>query len=133
MALQPPDIEVAETLIESHNQIEMLKADQTIAQHIAETLHRSYPGHLWAVKASVEQGVVYIHNLNLSSQYGIVLHCDKLVKDRHMTLVKQAGGELLERYRVERKRLTRTGQDELDQRPTGLRGDMVLDNDSKPS
>jgi hypothetical protein len=119
-----------ESLAGQHRQIDILKADQIIAAQIAETLHRYYTGHLWTVKASVEQGVVYIHNLNFSAVQGMVLHMSDLEKDPKMRLVKKAGGELMERYRVQRGKLTETLQDELDQRPADLRGDLVLTKDS---
>lgn len=72
-----------------------------IARLIAETLHKHYPGHLWAV--AVEENRLIIKDLYLSGEWGFVLFLtnvysiSSLIKD-----AVRAGGEILERYRQAR-------------------------------
>lgn len=74
--------------------------DMGLAQDIAETLMKHYPGHLWAV--TVKGGVAIIKALNISSNWGVVLKMkdithDAKVRDKKVML---SGGELLERARL---------------------------------
>ncbi|MDD5084196.1 MAG: hypothetical protein PHT88_04715 [Candidatus Moranbacteria bacterium] len=93
--------------------IELEAANQTIARTLAETLNKHYPGHAWAVKADVEQGVANVFNLALSGEWGFVLRLDELMNDPNMKLTIRAGGELLERYRLSRGKLKEQDMAEL--------------------
>jgi hypothetical protein len=79
--------------------------DFVLSKQMADTLHKAYPGHLWAVAVQGKQGIAKVYNLALSGQWGFLLK----LKD-HSTAsdwdkqVVRAGGELLERYRVARGR-----------------------------
>lgn len=101
------------------------QANQMIAKTIAETLNKHYPGHAWMVTASVMQGVVWIYNLKLSSEYGYVLHIDDLQQDPSMRLTIRAGGEFLERYGLRRGELN---HDALADKPMDLRGNVIHDS-----
>ena len=100
-------------------------ADQAIARQVAETLDKHYPGHAWAVQASVEQGIVTVRNLNLSGEMGFILHMDDMHHDPDMKLTVRAGGELLERYRVRRGEFRAA---DLDGRKVDLRGNLEYDD-----
>jgi hypothetical protein len=76
--------------------------DLSLAKDIAETLHSSYPGHLWAV--NVTGGVVQIKNLYISDKYGMVIHYNNIKGDagHRKKRVINAAGEFLERAYMKR-------------------------------
>lgn len=80
--------------------------DLAMSKEIAEALNQQYPGHLWAVRVQGEYGVASIHNLMLSGEWGYRLLLDKnySVSDLRTRAIK-AGGEILERFNVQRGRL----------------------------
>ena len=77
-------------------------AEMSVAKQVAEDLHSAYPGHMWAV--TVRGGAIVIKDLFVSSlwgfaiKYGDVKHDAKVMKQE----VIRAGGEILERARLER-------------------------------
>jgi hypothetical protein len=72
-----------------------------MAKTMADKLHRCYPGHLWAV--SVDKGLASVRNLALSGQWGFVIKLSPIYSATYFDkLIMRAGGELLERYRVNR-------------------------------
>lgn len=86
-------------------------ADYDTAKRIAETLNTAYPGHLWGVSASRETGIATVFNLRLSGRWGFIIKLSEILHDPSMKRVKQAGGEILERYRISRGALN---QDQID-------------------
>lgn len=76
--------------------------EMSMAKEIAETLHATYPGHLWAV--TVRSGVAIIKDLFVSSLWGYILKLKDIQHDAgaRTKAVKLAGGEILERARLER-------------------------------
>lgn len=74
----------------------------SLAKEISEELNRKYPGHLWAV--TVRSGVAVIKDLCVSSLYGYVLKLSDIQHDasHRSRAVMRAGGEILERARLER-------------------------------
>lgn len=97
-------------------------ANESIAKEVAERLNRHYPGHAWAVNADVMQGIVRVHNLNLSGEWGFILKMDDLHADSTGKLIVNAGGELLERFNMSRGELSYS---ELAQKQTDLRGVVI--------
>ena len=87
-------------------EMELEKADKYIgsdftrAKNTAEMLEKKYPGWLWAVHTM--DGVVVVKSMRLSGNWGFVLHQDKI--DNDYKAVMRAGGELLERFRMSRKK-----------------------------
>jgi len=80
--------------------------DIQLAQNASNLLNDHYPGHLWAVFVDSEQsgGVMVIKNLAMSSEYGFVLHLSNVIHDPSLRKVLMAGGEMLERAKMERGR-----------------------------
>ncbi|MGZ8317489.1 MAG: hypothetical protein ACXWVD_00160 [Telluria sp.] len=77
--------------------------DMIIAKEIGDTLHNHYPGHLWAVEVDGPNGVANIRDLMLSGRMGYVLRLvDIYSASEFKKNVIRAGGELLERYRLNR-------------------------------
>lgn len=76
--------------------------DMTMAKDIAETLFKHYPGYMWAV--NVKSGIALIKCLNISSLYGFVLKYKDIKDDAgfRQKEVLRAGGELLERAKMNR-------------------------------
>jgi hypothetical protein len=77
--------------------------DLVLSKEIADTLHAHYPGHLWGVTVQGVHGVADIRNLMLDARYGYRL---KIVKEYSASNLKRrvilAGGEILERYKLDR-------------------------------
>ena len=82
-----------------------MQQENEIAKNVAELLQQTYPGYQWAVNADLHGGVVHIYNLNLSGRWGFLMKVKDVVEDGGKRKVMQAGGELLERYRVSRGRI----------------------------
>lgn len=74
--------------------------DMSICKDVAETLHKHYPGHLWAV--SIRPGVIDIKNLLISHSHGMVIHLSQYYSDPSNKLVVKFGGEFLERAHMAR-------------------------------
>lgn len=99
--------------------------DIDTAKAIADALNSQYPGHLWAVNVSGEQGVATIHNLMLSGTWGYRLHLDKRYSASDLRRAAILGaGELLERYNVSRGR---ANMDDLSQKPVDFAGQVIGD------
>lgn len=72
-----------------------------MAKGAAETLHRNYPGHLWAV--AIEGPRLIIKNLALAGDMGYALFIPQMYSSSSLDKdVMKAGGEILERYRQAR-------------------------------
>lgn len=80
--------------------------DITLSTQIGEMLHQQYPGHLWAVRADSSEGLISIHNLMISGQWGVRVKMDNAYSASHLRKkVVMAAGELLERFKVARGRI----------------------------
>lgn len=99
--------------------------DMVLAKEIADILHRHYPGHLWAVNVDGRNGVANIRDLLLSGQWGYVLKLTTVFSASEFGRdVVRAGGEILERFRVERGRLNEAEYATL---KTNFAGDFAFD------
>lgn len=80
--------------------------DVLMAKEMAEALHSQYPGHLWAVSCDGRIGFADVRNLALSGNYGFRLKLDHIysASDFRKRVIR-AGGEILERYRLDRGRM----------------------------
>jgi hypothetical protein len=77
--------------------------DYVLAKNAAETLHKHYPGHLWAVSVDRQARMLDVRNLALSGRWGFRIALQPVYSGTQFDkLVMRAGGELLERYRVRR-------------------------------
>jgi len=80
--------------------------DFVTAKNAADTLHRHYPGHLWAVAIDRHAQMLDVRNLMLSGAWGFRIRLRDLYSGTDFDKqVMRAGGELLERYRVHRRRV----------------------------
>lgn len=99
--------------------------DYATAKMAAEKLNELYPGYLWAVHAQRAQGILQIRNLSLPAQYGYTIHLHPIASVSELTRkAAMAGGEILERYRLRRRKID---FDEYDAVPLDFRGHMIGD------
>jgi hypothetical protein len=87
--------------------------DFAVAKNVADVLNKHYAGYMWAVNADSQTGMVQIRNLSLSGDWGFNLHMTKVQEDVSGKLIRDAGGEILERYRVSRGMIKHQQVDEL--------------------
>ena len=86
--------------------------DLALAARITQKLSDCYPGHLWGVGFDEDGGVVNIvcetvqHPLMTNAQYAYTLHISRFATDPDLKCVMRAGGEILERARIDRHRFT---------------------------
>ena len=72
-------------------------SQQLLVYRCAEVLQRHYPSHIWSVNLSCDSSVIAIRCLNVSEQYGYILHTTQVQGDPSLHCVVMAGGEILER------------------------------------
>lgn len=96
--------------------------EQEIAKSVTEVLDQHYPGHMWAVNVDITGGVATVFNLRLSGNWGFMLHLDKLLISHNQAakLIRDSGGELLERYRIRRGRYDIDEYSQLHEDSSGL-------------
>lgn len=78
---------------------ELTRAQQW-AKQIADHLFAAYPGYRWAV--NIRDGVIFVHNLDLSGQWGFIIKVNAVIHDPGFKNIMRAGGEILERYQLHR-------------------------------
>lgn len=78
------------------------RKDALVSGELAEMLVKHYPGHPWAVTADHKNGVIVIKNLGFDVRYGYVLKIAEDMGPRIHVEVMRAGGEILERFKVDR-------------------------------
>lgn len=91
--------------IEAYGEDEV--AELEYCEHAFRELERHYPGHRWEVEAILDAGVVNIKLPYLAAsqnvqKWGFRLHIASLKSHDGMRKVRNAGGELLERYGLPR-------------------------------
>lgn len=97
--------------------------DLILAKQMAETLHKHYPGHLWAVTCEGAKGIATVRNLALSGNWGFILKLrDHYSASSFEREVMRAGGELLERFKL---RAGRANQDAIAALPLDFAGRHV--------
>lgn len=85
-------------------------ADLALAAAVYHKLDAHYPGHQWRVNADHETGIVtvqllYLDTLRHNAKWGYVIHIDRLSGDPTLRAAVKAGGELLERFGLPRRRM----------------------------
>lgn len=99
--------------------------DQQICEVVAGVLVRHYPGHDWLVQADRRKGLIDIRNLSLDGALGVRIPMGGYASASELErLAMLYGGEILERFHVQRGRLD---QDRLDALPTDFSGRLRAD------
>ena len=80
--------------------------DYVMSKNMAEALHKHYPGHQWAVTCEGAKGIATIRDLFLSGQWGYILKLPEIYSGSAFEAdVIRAGGEILERFGLDRGKL----------------------------
>ena len=88
-------------IVDSHHRGMMEEAAVTsLVKNVADSLHKEYPDHLWAVGPSNDRSMLAIWNENLSMRYGMWIRVNDI--DPDYKNIKLWAGELLERASVTR-------------------------------
>ena len=88
-------------IIDNHKGHMMNEATVTsLVKNVADTLHKHYPGHLWAVGPSNDYSMLAIWNEALSMRYGMWIRVNEI--DPDYKNIMHWAGELLERAKVSR-------------------------------
>ena len=80
------------------------RADVVLAKNAADLLEKHYPGYLWAVNVNSEGGGMDIKTHRVSFKYGYRLFLSTVYQDPTLECVIEAGGEILERANLARKK-----------------------------
>lgn len=104
MATTAEQRERMQEVVRDHRMLELSASGVILAKNVAEVLHKTYPGHLWAVTVDEDGGVLVVKNLYLSGDWGYVRHLNKLPNggEALKKLIIRDAGELLERYNLSR-------------------------------
>ena len=99
--------------------------DMIMAKMMADALERHYSGHLWAVSFDSATGLAIIRDLLLSGTHGYILKIPAIYSASSFQAdVIRAGGEILERFKMQRGRLNEAQYVGL---KTNFAGDFVFD------
>lgn len=110
--------------IEIDNDVESTQKDFELSKRIGEKLHKDFPGYLWAVKADCKQGMCSVLNMSLDGEWGFYIRINEIQDDPSLKKIRQYGGELLERFRVSRKKFN---PDEVQSVERDFRNRLVVD------
>lgn len=82
-------------------------ADIDVCCAVSEDLNRHYPGHAWVIGCDHNAGTVAIdiamHKPPALKLFGYLLHLSTIMGAGGQAAVMRAGGELLERYGLQRR------------------------------
>lgn len=92
--------------------------EMSVCKRVGDVLHKHYPGHMWGV--NMKQGVIQVMNFALSGQWGFQIKEENL--DPEDKVVIAEGGELLERFNVERSKMN---PDEMNDKIRDARGQVI--------
>jgi hypothetical protein len=110
-------------VIDDHKRSMLKEASvTTLVKNVADTLHKHYPGHLWAVGPSNDYSMLAIWNHSLSTRYGMWIRVTDI--DPEYNKIKHWAGELLERANVSRGA---ANEDELLLLDRDVIGDVAFD------
>ena len=75
-----------------------------LVANCANKLNEHYPYHYWHVSMVNDMSVINIKCLNITGEFGYTLHTQIVESDPDLRCVMRAGGEILERAKVNRGR-----------------------------
>jgi hypothetical protein len=91
-----------------------------IANRIGAALHKAYPNRNWLVRVSDDLSLASVHCVDISLEYGMVIHLDIIAHEMEAAAVF-AGGECLERFNLSRDRYA----DDGGELPVDIRGEAI--------
>jgi hypothetical protein len=104
MAGQPLRVKTYGERAGRSGEAQAVPGEVAMCKAMARILFAHYPGHPWSVEVHAEQGYAFITIPPLlGANYGYILHLDKIdTQDSFVQGVKEAGGNLLERFSIPR-------------------------------
>ena len=108
------------TGIKAKDEILSNRDEMHIAKGVWDRLCKHYPGHGWHV--IVERGLVRIRHMSLHADMGMTLRLTDLTPEG--LEVMRAGGELLERFGIERGKVNK---DKIREKPRDFQGNRSFD------
>ncbi len=75
--------------------------ESRIEAMVGQELEKHYGGWQWWVECTLSTGVVSVRNQSLDGDYGFYIQLNRLLNETTPTLVMRAGGEILERYKMQ--------------------------------
>jgi hypothetical protein len=99
--------------------------DLIMSKNMADTLHKHYPEHRWAVCVEGANGIAKVYHLDTSGSKAYILDLASIYSSSSFDrdLIK-AGGEILERHRLARGRFN---LDRWENLPTDFAGRFLVD------
>lgn len=79
--------------------------ENRICSMVGQELERHYPDWPWYVECRLPTGLIAVKNMALNGDYGFYLPIAGLINETDPKLVMRAGGEVLERYRLDRGKM----------------------------
>ncbi len=95
-----------------------------LTKDCADRLEKHYPGWLWTINPDENAGMMYIYSLRLSGEFGYKMKIADIQDDENRKFAIRAGGEILERYGMPRRRYKRSY---LKGKMQDLRGNYIPD------
>jgi hypothetical protein len=84
------------------NNIQKEIHENKICSIVGHELKKHYGGWRWFVECKLETGIVSVRNLDLDGDYGFYIPLMNLLNETDPKIVRNAGGEILERYNLDR-------------------------------
>ncbi len=106
------------TFSSSDDAVRAVEADR-LCRKIGSVLQRSYPNRRWRVDVSLVGGVARILCPSISERHGYTIHIHNKTVDQIETATRQAGGQILEMFRLSRERGAQGGEERLIRDPRG--------------
>ena len=93
-------------MVEVAAEPDVTEYDKKLAAACLEALGIAYPGWAWTINVPPNQNILKVQNLDMDPKgtYGMVFHKTNLSGSNIPRTMIKAGGELLERWNVERGR-----------------------------
>ena len=125
--------DVLPNIIADSSEVPLSGASVMMARQLVARLEQFYPtadtvmpNGYWRVSVNEQGGVIEVTNMSLSGRWGFLMKIRSL--DPEGRKVVQAGGELLERFRISRARTQGTRRDQIKEAPRNFRMEMVPDH-----
>ena len=75
--------------------------ENKICALVGRELEKHYSGYKWLVECNLYSGMVSVRNLTLEGEYGFYIGLDTLLNETDPKVVRNAGGEILERFKLD--------------------------------
>lgn len=95
-------------IVRSQAEAQRAIAKDAIANRMGRVLQTTYPNRNWLVRVSDDLSIATINCVDISLEYGFMIHLDKITHDLELA-ARIAGGEILERFNLSRDKYSEDG------------------------